>query len=117
MVRVTVVVREPSKHSIDHSLEFEIPEVPKAGDYISVFSPDSPGRSKDIIVRHIWWHLNVNEGDVGRAQDIMVECDVALGPYGSPQWKAWCHAAESRGTSVEKFEVARFVAPDLGGEE
>lgn len=116
-VRITLVVRELGKHSIDHSMEFDLPEIPKVGDYISVFSPDSPGRSKDIIVRHVWWHLVANEGDVGRVQDIMVECDVALGPYGSPQWRAWCRAADGRGVQVDKFQVARIVTPDLGGEE
>ena len=116
-VRVTLVVHELGRHSVDHFMDFDLPEIPRVGDYISVFSPNSPGRSKDIIVRHVWWHLNANEGDVGRVQDIIVECDVALGPYASEQWKDWCRSADTRGMQVEKFEVARIVAPGLGDKE
>jgi len=40
MTRAFVVGREVGKLKPDYSLEFEFPEVPKVGDYISIHRPD-----------------------------------------------------------------------------
>ena len=86
------------------------------GDYISVFRPDAPHHSEDLVVRHVWWHLRhpetrpvaTGEPLQGDLQDIMVECDVALGPYASDSWRVMAGGAESRGATVDKFKVERF---------
>jgi hypothetical protein len=58
MVRVNVVVREAGRLKPDYSLDFELPEVPKVGSYISIQRPDKPEPyGEDLIVRQVWWRL------------------------------------------------------------
>ena len=116
MVRVIIVVRELNRDKPDFFLPFELPEVPKVGDYISIFRPNSTLHTEDVIVRHVWWHLyypethaiTTNEPKAGRVQDIMVECDVALGPYASDNWRTWTEAAKTQGAEVVEFKASRL---------
>jgi hypothetical protein len=58
MTQVTVVIREVGRLNPDYSLEFELPEVPKVGSYISVHRPDNPEPySEDMIVKEVGWRL------------------------------------------------------------
>jgi hypothetical protein len=118
MVKVYLVVREPAKVKPDYSLEFELPEVPQIGSYISIHRPDKPGPfGEDVVVRKIWWRLEHPEirhatpgssSKVGSVIEIFVECDIALGPYASDRWREWAAAAKARGATIEEFEVARL---------
>lgn len=114
-MKVTIVVREVGRTSPDYSLEFEMPAVPAEGQYISVFRPDAPQHSEDLIVRHVWWHLGhpetatVSDGSkVGAVANIMVECDIAEGPYSLDSWRRQAVAARSRGIDVPEMEVSRY---------
>jgi hypothetical protein len=116
MVQVIVVIREIGREKPDYSLPFDLPGVPSAGDYISIFRPDSPTHSEDVIVRHVWWHLHSpetravvtgGEPKIGRLREVMVECDVAVGPYARDQWRDSAEAAKRRGVDVAEFNVAR----------
>lgn len=121
MARIIIVVRKPNQKSIDFSLDFDLPEVPAVGSYISVFRPDST-HSEDVVVREVWWHLHhpetgssaSNPPKVGIVRDIMVECDIAVGPYARNQWRKSADTAKSRGIEVPEFQVARvqFVKSD-----
>jgi len=94
-----------------------LPEMPRVGDYISVFRPDAPHHSEDLVVRHVWWQLNhpetggvaFGEPLVGDLREAVVECDVALGPYASDKWRLMASGAEARGATVDKFKVERFA--------
>ncbi len=117
MTEVTIVVRESGKLKPDFSLRFSLPEVPREGDYISIFRPDAKVHTEDVIVRKVWWHLHheetrgaASEDDVivGGVRDILVECDPAIGPYARDNWRQWAEAAASRGGKVEHFDVVRF---------
>jgi hypothetical protein len=120
MIRVTLVVRELNREKPDFSLLFDLPEVPRIGDYVSIFRLDSTTHSEDVIVRHVWWHLHYpeNQGSssgaekVGRLQDVMIECDVAIGPCARDEWRVWADAGKTRGANVERFKVARFSVPE-----
>jgi hypothetical protein len=58
MVKINLVVRELGKMKPDYSLDFELPEVPAIGSYISIQRPDHPEPyGEDVIVRKIWWRL------------------------------------------------------------
>lgn len=117
-MRAIVVVREPGRQKVDHSLEFDLLELPRVGDYISIFRPDSKTQTEDVIVRHVWWHLShpetrgtaSGETKVGHMQDVMLECDIALSPYARDHWRSAALAARSRGVEVEEFKVSRIVA-------
>lgn len=116
MIRATIVVREVGKLKPDYSLPFDLPELPRVGDYISVHRPDTPSPfGEDLIVRHVWWRLEhpdtapvVDELRIGLTKEIFVECDPALGPYSSDRWRRLYDFARGHG-QVTEFEVERFV--------
>ncbi|WP_448662815.1 hypothetical protein ACG3SL_19570 [Sphingomonas sp. CJ20] len=117
MIRFIVVVRETGRLKPDYSLGFEAPELPREGDYLSIQRPDKRRPySEDMIVRRVWWRLfhpetGGMEGDpkTGGVEEIFVECEPAIGPYSSDQWRDG-HA------SAPEFEVERFSVreSDLG---
>ena len=112
------MVRELGKLKPDYSLDFELPEVPVVGSYISIQRPDHPEPyGEDVIVRKIWWRLNhpeiggfasSNPPKIGTMKEIFVECDVASGPYSSDKWLELANAGRARGANIEEFDVHRF---------
>jgi hypothetical protein len=58
MVRVSVFVRELGGKKPDYRLEFDLPEVPREGSYISIHRPVHELYSEDLIVRKVWWRLH-----------------------------------------------------------
>jgi hypothetical protein len=115
-MRVTIVVREVGRLKPDYSLDFELPEVPHAGDYISVQRPDKPEPyGEDLIVQKVWWRLKHAETagfgsdppKIGGLTEIMVECAQAIGPYSSDQWRDTLTAKRANGAEIPEFEVAR----------
>jgi hypothetical protein len=58
MVQVNIVVREIGKLKPDFALDFELPEVPAVGSYISILRPDTPEPyGEDLVVRKVWWRI------------------------------------------------------------
>jgi len=117
MVTVNIAVRELGGLKRDYSLDFELPEVPAVGSYISVHRPDKPEPyGEDMIVRKVWWRLKHPEiagrastpVKVGTLHEILVECDQASGPWSSDAWLDQIEAARNRGVEVEAFEIARL---------
>ena len=118
MIEIVLVIRELGNNKPDYSLDFALPEVPRVGDYVSIHRPDKPEPfSEDVVVRHVWWRLEHPEtGSVsqsgeqkrGRVAEIIVECDPALGPYASDNWRKMMLAARDRGVEITEFDVARF---------
>lgn len=117
MPKIVLVVRELGRTKPEYSLEFELPEIPKAGDYISISRPDVPEPfSEDVVVRKVWWRLfhpetggtSSDPQKVGRLTEVMVECDQAIGPYALDRWRDSLEAARERGIEVEEFDVQRF---------
>ncbi len=54
MVKINLVVRELGKLKPDYSLDFELPEVPAIGSYISIQRPDHP--------EPFWGRCNCSQG-------------------------------------------------------
>jgi hypothetical protein len=118
MTRVIVVIREVGRLNPDYSLEFELPEVPKVGSYISIHRPDNPEPySEDMIVEKVWWRLHhpetraVTSGDeplkIGLLKEIFVECVQATSPYSTDRWRDKLDRQRKSGADVPEFEVAR----------
>lgn len=111
MVEVIVVARKPGTYETDFSLKFEVPEVPRIGDYISIRRLDEREPfGQDLIVRQVWWRLLHPDTHgyptterAGDLVEIRVECDPALGPYPSDRWRK--SLADVDG--VEEFKIAR----------
>ena len=119
MVIVTVMVRELGSTKPDYSLKFELPEIPRVGSYISVTRPDTPKAysEEDLVVRHVWWRLyhpetsavSAENKRMGKATEIVVECDPALGPWARDKWRNMMESAASSGVEVEHFPITRLV--------
>jgi len=116
-VKVRLVVRELGKLDPDFGLDFELPEVPAVGSYISIQRPEHEAEwGEDVIVRKVWWRLKHPETStrasdppkIGTVREIFVECEVATSPWSSDLWLRDAEAARARGTTVEAFEVARL---------
>lgn len=117
MVGIILVVREFGRLKPDYSLSFEVPAIPRAGDYLSIQRPDEPEPyGEDMIVRQVWWRLRHpetsgfavdGEEKVGDSHEVIVECEPATGPYSSDKW------LKSLGSEagVEEFKVARVSVP------
>jgi hypothetical protein len=117
MTRVTIVIREVGRLKPDYSVDFDLPEVPKPGSYISIRRPDKPEPyGEDLIVRQVWWRLkhpetggfSSNPPKIGSFNEVLVECDQAIGPYSSDAWRDTLASKSSNGVKVPEFEVARF---------
>jgi hypothetical protein len=117
-VRVRLYVCEPGERKPDFSLAFNLPEVPRPGDYISVYREDKETpHTEDLIVRHIWWNLETTEARtstsedeerVGNLREIGVECEMALGPCSTDQWRDRIVQHEANSRTIKRFDVSRF---------
>lgn len=125
MIRVTLMVREVGRLSPDYSLDFDLPQVPAVGDYISVQRPDEPAPyGEDFIVRQIWWRLDHPETGaaateppkVGSVTSVVVECDPAVGPWTSDRSRDYLTKAyQGRGKVAPELQVARLsIRQDAG---
>jgi hypothetical protein len=117
VTKVTIVVREVGRLRPDYSLDFDLPAVPHAGDYVSIQRPDNPEPyGEDLIVQKVWWRLKhpetgsfrSNRRRIGGLTEILIECAQAIGPYSSDQWRDALTAARAHGAEVSEFEVARL---------
>lgn len=115
-MRVVVVVREVGNVKPDYSLDFDLPAVPKAGDYISIQRPDKPKPyGEDVIVKQVWWRLEhpetsgfgIGQPKIGKVEEVIIECEPAIGPWSSDQWRDSLERQRERG-EVREFEVARL---------
>ncbi len=77
------------------SLTFDLPEVPRSGDRVTISRPNQEGCS-NFIVRRTRWQLDypdaqtshrVGENVVGNTSAITIECTFALGTYSSEEHK------------------------------
>jgi len=115
MTQIIVVVREPDSTELSFSLEFEVPEVPRQGDYISIrrhLDTREPF-GEDVVVRRVWWRLrhpqthgfgSSDKPTIGDLVEIFVECEAALSPYSSEDWRRNLERAREEGRHVEEFD-------------
>lgn len=116
MPKVILIVREPGRLKPDYSLDMDLPEIPHVGSYISVQRPDNASPwGEDMIVRAVWWRLDypgtialAREGDIGKVNEVYVECDMATGPWSSDHWRGYANARREAGDNIPEFEVARI---------
>ncbi|WP_031294948.1 hypothetical protein [Sphingobium ummariense] len=113
MLNFVLVIREPGRLAPDYSLNFTAAVLPRVGDYISVQRSDKPRPyGEDMIVRAVWWRLDhpetgtaTTEPKAGSVNEIFVECEPAVGPYSSDQWRDMIAASGGPEFEVERFSV------------
>jgi hypothetical protein len=116
MMKVCIFVREAGGLKPDFSLEFDLPAIPKPGDYVSIQRPDEPAPyGEDMIVEQVWWRLKhmvtaafeSQPREAGTVAEIVVECSPAIGPWSSDKWKDSLKDGRERG-DVGEFQIARL---------
>jgi hypothetical protein len=117
MIDAVIVIREPGRLKPMNWHEVRLPELPRAGDYITVSGPDDRAPlGEDMVVRRVWWLLDrpaagdgTDGAPVGQFVEVFIECDLGEGPYASAAWRQEVALARDRGVEVETFAVARSV--------
>jgi hypothetical protein len=118
-MKVTLAIVPPNGGETDYSLDFEVPALPRPGDYISVRREDASGRhgTEDFIVRRVWWHLcypdsllsrSANDTTTGKTDDVVVECEFARGPFSTEAHKAACDVYAARGKEPKSFDPSAY---------
>ena len=107
-MKVNLSFVPPGGGETDYTLPMEMPEIPRAGDYISVFRPEEQGTS-DFIVKRTWWNVEFNEGaESGSTKSIWVECEFAKGHASSESHKGCCESYHVKTGTLLEFDESMF---------
>jgi hypothetical protein len=103
-MKVNLSFVPPNGGETDYSIPFELPEIPRAGDYISITRPTQLG-AETFIVKRTWWNLEFNDAvETGILKEIWVECEFAVSPFSSDSHKRTC---ENYG-GVKEFDESMY---------
>jgi hypothetical protein len=106
----------PGGGEADYVLDFDLPAIPRPGDYISVMRPNQSG-TEDFIVRRTWWTLKYPDAPTvqtsttlvrGTTEDVVIECEFARGPYSSDNHKSACDAYDKKRGTAQEFEASAY---------
>lgn len=115
-MNVSLVFVPPGGGESDYTLNFDLPTIPRPGDYISIRRLNQEGTS-DFIVRRTWWHLyypsdalyeDAKDTTHGTVKGIAVECEFARGPYSGNEHKKSCDSYDVRKGTVKSFEDTAY---------
>ncbi len=115
LVYFTLVVRGFGTVEPDYAVTMAAPMLPSIGSYVSIQRPDrARPYGEDLLVQEVWWRCVHEEtrrdgptAATGQVETIFVECDPALGPYSSDNWRLKCEAARTRGIAVHEMRIGR----------
>ena len=110
-MKVNLSFVPPGGGETDYSILFEMPEIPRAGDYISIHRPNQAG-TENFIVKRTWWDLEFDEkAGLGTSKEVWVECEFALSPFSSDNHKRACEGYKIRKGEVKEFDES-MLKPD-----
>lgn len=111
----------PGGGETDYWLQFDLPALPRPGDYIRITRPpidkDAYNGSIDFLVRKTIWHLDYPNNEIysspekaatGSTTGIVVECEFSLSPYSSESHKQACDVYTQRGYKVQVQEATAY---------
>lgn len=125
-MKVTLIVVPPGGGEADYNLDFDLPAVPRAGEYITVARDDvlaNPQRAQGgdfgiyecFFVRRAWWDLRYphsrptsQPGDIGSAYMIAIEAEPARGPHMTEAHRRSCETYEAKGLTVRTFDNSAY---------
>jgi hypothetical protein len=121
MTMISLFVREVGDLKPYCALEFDLPEVPKPGTYISIYRGGPAGnQSEDMVVEKVCWQLKhpsmgafgSKQQKIGSLIEVVVECSLAIGPHSSERWRDKMMAHRDKGVAVAEFSIASFGASE-----
>lgn len=104
-MKMTLSFVPPGGGETDYTMDTDLPQIPEAGDYISIQMKDEIG-TRDFIVRRTWWRLV--DGRSGKLDGISVECEFAEGLVSSEAHKESCAMYEKRGKGKANFDASMY---------
>ena len=125
-MKVKLIVVPPGGGRYEYSIDFEMPAVPRAGEYITLArDKDLKGSPRDedgaiaiyscFYVRQVWWDLRhpgdgltAKPDEIGSADMIAVEVEDARGPHMTASHRRACDVWEQKGHTVRTFESAPY---------
>jgi|SRR5665213_2380860 hypothetical protein len=116
MEKITIVVRKTGSLEPDHSLNFEVPSLPRVGNYLSIHRDDAPRPfGEDLIVRQVWWRMEypaVNDdrsgASVGKLRRSLSNAPKPSGPTRANGGKRNCCKPSN---SAPRSRSSRYRAP------
>lgn len=115
-MKIRLIFVPPGGGEADYSLLFDLPALPRPGDYISITKPKEVG-THDFIVRRTWWQLKSTETRVAvystdveivdTGCEISVECEYSIGEYAAESHKQACAGYIQR-NEIKKFEASAY---------
>jgi hypothetical protein len=116
-MKVRLLIVPPGGGETDYTLDFELPALPRQGDYIGVTRPKESG-AEYFIVRRVWWALHYPGSNdamvaqpanqVGSVERICIECEIAEGPFSSESHKKVIDMYNKRGNEVQEFDNSAY---------
>lgn len=116
-MRVTLAFVPPGGGETDYSLDFDMPALPRAGDYISINRPGNNPKARagmlHFMMRRVHWFLkhspydpsaSLGNQEVGTTSDAIIECEFARGPTPSEEHDRSCDMYEARGKPIQRFD-------------
>jgi hypothetical protein len=107
-MKVNLSFVPPGGGETDYSIPFELPEIPRAGDYISIQRSNQAG-TENFIVRRTWWNLEFDEAaKTGTCTEVWVECEFALSPFASENHKRACESYKIKKGELKEFDESMY---------
>ena len=107
-MKVNLAFVPPGGGETDYSLAIDIPEIPHAGDYISISRPNQ-GNTENFIVKRTWWSLEFDDSkELGTTKEIWIECEFALGLSSSENHKSACESYKGKKGLLLRFDNSMY---------
>ena len=107
-MKVRLAFVPPGGGETDYSLEFELPNAPSSGDYITIQRDGGTG-CENFIVRRSWWNLSVHaDGSNGQLGELWVECEFAEWNLSSTEHKNAVGRYEQKTGKRLKFDESLY---------
>lgn len=107
-MKVALAFVPPGGGETDYYLEFEMPSVPQAGDYISVLREGADGAETFIVKRTQWSFETSADGKNGKVSSICVECEFAEAGFSSSDHKRAVERYEAETGKKNVFDVSVY---------
>lgn len=107
-MKVHLAFVPPGGGETEYAVEFDMPAVPQAGDYISIIRTSKAG-TEDFRVKRTLWQLGADDAsERTEVKDIWVECECALSGTSSDDHKAACDRYKQQTSTLIELDTTMY---------